>query len=270
MKTAALAEIEAPEGADEKDPQFAYTLARGLEVLRAFDAGALYLSNREIAVRTGIPRPTVARLTRTLALLGYLKYDADTARYRLATSMLCLVHPLLAQLNVRRVARPSMQKLADFAHGAVSLGMRDGLNLILVESCIDNNAVTGRPDIGASRDMATTSLGRAYIAAAGEEERAEILAGLRERHGQEWKVLKGEFDRAIAQYRKKGFCTALDTSRKGLHAISVPLRVYPDGETVVFNCVVASFNLQGNSLEEEIAPRLLNLVQGVEMALGQR
>ena len=68
----------------EKDPQFAYTLAKGLEVLRAFDVASPALGNREIAQRTGIGRQTVVRLTRTLSLLGYLKYHEPTARYRLA------------------------------------------------------------------------------------------------------------------------------------------------------------------------------------------
>ena len=57
---------------DEKDPQFAYTLAKGLAVLRAFDGSSPFLSNSEIARRTGLTRPTVARLTRTLGMLGYL------------------------------------------------------------------------------------------------------------------------------------------------------------------------------------------------------
>ena len=47
------------EGEVAKDPQFAYTLAKGLEVLRAFDAVTPALGNREIAQRTGIGhRPT--------------------------------------------------------------------------------------------------------------------------------------------------------------------------------------------------------------------
>jgi DNA-binding IclR family transcriptional regulator len=254
----------------EKDPQFAYTLARGLDVLRAFDASAPYLSNREIAASTGIPRPTVARLTRTLAMLGYLRYQAETTRYHLTTAMLRLVHPLLAQLSVRRVARPAMQQLADFAHGAVSLGMRDGLDLVLVESCIDNSADTARPDMGASRDIATTALGRAYVSASAESERADLMAALCDRTPAAAKELRAEFERALAQFRKKGFCTALDTSRKGIHAVAVPMELVSTGDIVVFNCAVASFNLRGNRLEEEIAPRLLNLVQRVETELGHR
>ena len=46
-----------------KDRQFVTALARGLDILRAFHAGEGMLGNQEIAHRTGLPKPTVARLT---------------------------------------------------------------------------------------------------------------------------------------------------------------------------------------------------------------
>ena len=48
------------------DRQFATTLARGLEVLRVFTPLEPMLGNKEISVRTGLPKPTVSRLTYTL------------------------------------------------------------------------------------------------------------------------------------------------------------------------------------------------------------
>ena len=47
----------------EGDRQFATTLARGLEVLRCFTPLEPLLGNKEISVRTGLPKPTVSRLT---------------------------------------------------------------------------------------------------------------------------------------------------------------------------------------------------------------
>ncbi len=37
-----------------------------------FSAAAPILTNKDIAARTGLPRPTVSRLTYTLVTLGYL------------------------------------------------------------------------------------------------------------------------------------------------------------------------------------------------------
>ena len=48
------------------DRQFSMNLARGMEVLRAFTMVDPILGNREIADRTGLPKPTISRLTYTL------------------------------------------------------------------------------------------------------------------------------------------------------------------------------------------------------------
>lgn len=250
-----------------KDPQFAYTLARGLAVLRSFDATSPMLSTREISERTGIARPTAARLVRTLVMQGYLKPAGSTPRYRLAASVLSFAYPLLAQLSVRQIARQDMQQLANFAKGAVSLTMRSGLDMVIVESCMDNSALTGRPDLGATRPIATTALGAAYYSAAGPEEQAGIRKDLRAADPSGWPALEKGLEECERQYGARGYCTSV-AAPMGIQAVATPLRSNIDGEILVMNCAVASFNLQADTLEEQIAPRLLNLVRSVEIALG--
>lgn len=263
------AAIAGSESVTPKDPQFAYTLAKGLEVLRAFDAASPALSNRDIAERVGIGRQTVVRLTRTLAKLGYLKYHAASARYRLAAPVLSFGYPLLSQMGVRQLARPYMQALADFAHGAVSLGMRGGPHMVVVEACLDRESPSGRPDIGAERGFDDTSIGRAYYCATAEHERAEIDAALQARAGAAWPALRDALARSQAQFADKGYCT-LDSPAHGIGAIAVPLAGAVDDELLVVNCAVAQYQLEPETLEKQIAPRLLHLVRTVLTATGRR
>ena len=62
-------------GDDRGHPQFVSAAARCLTILRCFDYGDQYLGNREIALRTGLPKPTVSRLTFTLSRMGCLSYS---------------------------------------------------------------------------------------------------------------------------------------------------------------------------------------------------
>ncbi|MBW2688717.1 MAG: helix-turn-helix domain-containing protein, partial [Deltaproteobacteria bacterium] len=55
---------------NSKDRQFVTALARGLEVLRCFKPRDRHLGNQDIAERTGLPKPTVSRLTYTLTRMG--------------------------------------------------------------------------------------------------------------------------------------------------------------------------------------------------------
>ena len=62
-----------PMNADEeedKDRQFVTALARGLELLRCFTPSESVLGNQELARKTGLPKPTITRMTHTLTRLG--------------------------------------------------------------------------------------------------------------------------------------------------------------------------------------------------------
>src|SRR5215469_5383641 len=77
------------------DRKFVAALARGLEVLRAFTATDGLLGNGEIVERTGLPKPTVSRLTYTLTKLGYLTYVERLGKYQLAPAALALGYSAL-------------------------------------------------------------------------------------------------------------------------------------------------------------------------------
>lgn len=258
-----------PSDGKDKDPRFAYTLAKGLQVLRAFDPASPFLSNAELAARTGIARQTVVRLTRTLAMLGYLQYHTETARYRLAAAVLSLGYPLLSQLSVRQMARPLMQELANFARGAVSIAMRSGDSLVIVESCVDHLGHAGRPDVGAKRDFHDTSLGMTYISSSAPQERAELIAWLQLQHGKHWSAVQERVAHAQAQFDRLHYCTAL-TPGVLIEAVAVPLCSNFTGERLVMNCTVPRFVLAPESIETHIAPRLLHLVRSLENTLGVR
>src|SRR3970282_1614987 len=111
------------------DRQFATTLARGLEVLRCFTPPEPLLGNKEISVRTGLPKPTVSRLTYTPPRLGYLRHDMRLGKYQLGSAVLSIGYPLLAAMNARQVARPLMRELAEYCKGSGSLGVRGRPNM---------------------------------------------------------------------------------------------------------------------------------------------
>ena len=265
----AMPEPDLPADTDDKDPQFAYTLARGLQVLRAFEGNSNGLGNREIAGIVGIPRSTVARLTRTLGMLGYLHYDAPTTRYSLTTAMLTLAYPLLAQLPVRQVARPHMQELANDALGSVSLAMRDGLQLVLIESCVGPRAVT-RPDIGAMRGMGDTAVGMAWLVAQADVQRAalvdELMELLPKSAASVNRLWKTTLQVEMQRYASRGFCLSRN-ELAGTLAVGAPVRLNGN-MTMSMNCVVASHRVTEKRMTQDIGPRLVRLARDLEQMMG--
>src|ERR1700693_5926315 len=91
-------------GREQDDPTFATSLEHGLDVLAAFRNASGTLSNADLAGHTGLSRPTVSRLTYTLAQLGYLKRDTR-GRFELGLGVLAAAYPVLSALKIRQMAR---------------------------------------------------------------------------------------------------------------------------------------------------------------------
>ena len=179
------AAIDRPDHARANDRQFVTALARGLDILRVFRPEDGPLGNQELAKRTGLPKPTISRLTYTLTQLGYLNYDRKLGVYSPGGGVLALGYVALAQLDVRRISRPFMQELADECGAAVALGARDRLNMLYIENCEGQNIVALRVTVGSRIPLGVSAMGRAYLAYCTAAERERHLDGaLTERFNQ--------------------------------------------------------------------------------------
>jgi IclR family pca regulon transcriptional regulator len=103
------------------DPRFMASLARGLEVLRAFEDAPLTVT--EAARLTGLPRSAVGRCLFTLAQLGYLA--ADGPRYRLLPALLPLARAFIAGNPLARGGQQVVDALRDTLGESSSLAMFD-------------------------------------------------------------------------------------------------------------------------------------------------
>ena len=249
----------ATSGKGSEDRQFVRALARGMDVLKSFraddDKG---LSNAEIARRTGFPKPTVSRLTFTLLSLGYLHLDADTGRYALHPHILSLGYPVLQQLSIREVARPMMQELADYCRGAVALGVRDGPNMIVIERARHQTMTTVPVDIGIGRDIATTALGRAYIAGLGAEGLDLFMSQMATLHGPQWPSIKRGINAALANVRELGYSLSVGDWTPDYNAVGAPLRL-ADGTILAFNCGGIASRITADQLAD-LGERLVAMV----------
>ena len=254
----------------EQDRQFVTALARGLELLRCFRPGEQLLGNQELAKRSGLPKATVSRLTYTLSRLGYLQHVASLGKYALDTGVLALGYAHLNGLDIRRQARPLMQELAEQSQSSVSLGARDRLSMVYTENCQGQGPLTLRLDIGSRIPMASTAMGRAYLAALPDAERDLLLDQLRQRAGEQWPETRDQLEKAFRQYQDFGFCLACGDWQKDINAAGVPL-IKPDGSGVVaFSVGGPAFVLRQHMLEDDLGPRLVHLVRNVEATIGRQ
>lgn len=245
--------------------QYIVALARGLDVLRAFTPGAGPLANIDIAAETGLPRPTVSRITYTLAKLGYLEFLPKLGRYQLGASVLAMGYSFLSSLAIRRAARAHMVRLADEVDGAVALGMRDRLAIVYADMARGPGVQTLRLDVGARLPMHKSATGLAFLAGLPEPERQFIEAAIARRLPDDWPVLQDQIAKAVFEVGAHGFYVGLGTFERGINSIASTFCT-PDGQGYfVFNVTGPAAEFPARRMYEEIGPKLLSMLAGVQV-----
>jgi DNA-binding IclR family transcriptional regulator len=251
------------------DRHFVTALARGLEVLACFRHGDRMLGNQELSKRCGLAKSTVSRLTHTLTSLGYLVYVAESAKYSLGMATLSLGSAMLSRLDIRKLAHPLMEQLAEFGQCTVSLGSRDRLSMIYIDAVRGSAAVTLSLESGARIQIATSAMGRAYLTAVPENERNDIMERVRELADvNRWPELQRGVAKALRDIRELGVCCSFGDWQKDVNAIAVPVRPGGGLPPMAINCGAPAYMVSKEFLLERVRPRLIALANELETSLG--
>lgn len=235
------------------------SLERGISILQAFKPGTDLLGNGDLAERTGLSRPTVSRLAQTLVDSGMLQHDRRHRAYRLAAPVLSLAHAMRSGSPVLQLASPWMRIEAEQRKINVGLAVADGDEMVYLESVRYSRRVAWRNVVAGQRvPMELTSLGRAWLSAAPEEARRDLMARFQERRQSGWRDLAREIDAAIASVAKRGFCWA--AWQPQVVALATPV-VVEDHPIYVLN-----MSITGDSDAKEVVDRLSEPL----LSLGRR
>jgi len=243
---------------DPTDRKFANTLARGLAVLRAFRASDSGLTHAQIADRTGLPKPTVSRLTYTLCELGYLSHGGRNDRFRLGPSAIALGSVASVAVNFLDLVSDAMQELADKTGTLLLVAVRDDEKMMLVRTWRPQNASTIWLEPGHRIPVFGSSSGMAVVASLGEErfEQADM------------RRFRAE---GYSQLIEQGFAYASEGTRYAstINAVSVPYFAEEFGEPVSFTAGAMPHDLPDSRIVQEVGPALRELVRALEQRTGR-
>ena len=213
----------------DESPDFVQSLARGLQVLRAFDHTLPQASLSEIADRTGLARAVVRRNLLTLQHLGYV--DARGRQFLLTPRVLELGYSYLSSLGLGSLAQQPMQKLAEQVGESCSLSVLDGADIVYVQRIPVRKVMSIALGIGARLPAFAASMGRVMLA---DLTAAALAVWLRDNKLHAYTPatvhtaagLKAE----LAKVRTQGYALVAQELEPGLCSIAVPIRA---GERVV-------------------------------------
>jgi DNA-binding IclR family transcriptional regulator len=178
-----------------------------------------------------------------------LEHDRRMRAYRLAPPVLSLAHAMRSGSPVLQIAGPLMRSEAEKRKINVGLAVADRDEMVYLESVRYSRRVSWRNVVAGQRvPMELTSLGRAWLAAATEDDRGRLMAHFRERRSTGWRELSKEIAAAIDDVRRHGYCWA--SWQPQVVALATPVCV-ADHPVYVLNMSIA-----GDEAPAQVVDRL--------------
>ncbi|ATE63623.1 IclR family transcriptional regulator domain-containing protein [Rhizorhabdus dicambivorans] len=223
------------------DPNFMLSLARGLDVLRAFE-GRSSLTVGEAARISGLNRPSAGRCLHTLVQLEYARERGG--QYALTPRLLPLACGYLTSTPLASAAQAVANALRDRLEETISVGTLDPSDpgrIIYIARAERNQIIAAPLMVGSTLPSHCTSMGRILLAAMDEDERERWLSAALLEPRTERTITSPERLRAeLASVAEQRWSLVEEELEPGLRSLAVPVRDR-DG-TVVASLNVATFS----------------------------
>ncbi|HVY91621.1 MAG TPA: IclR family transcriptional regulator C-terminal domain-containing protein [Bryobacteraceae bacterium] len=237
------------------DPDYVLSLARGLQVIEAFNDSPRGRTVSELAAATGLSRAAVRRLLITLQQLGYAEHDGTV--HRLTTRILRLGFSYLSSTSLTSLAIPILEQLSARIHESCSVSVLDGDQIVYVARAASNRVMGVDLSVGSRLPAYCTSMGRVLLSAmAPADLRAFLKNASLKRITPKTLTSQSALFRAIDAAREHGYALVDEELEIGLRSIAVPVRAESGRIVAAMNTGVHAARITRGDLTGRILPEL--------------
>jgi IclR family pca regulon transcriptional regulator len=249
----------APEGelpAEESDPNFMTSLARGLSVIQAFSQQRRVLTISQVSQRTGIPRAAVRRCLHTLGKLGFVSAE-DGRNFSLRPRILALGHAYLSSTPLASAAQPVLRHISNTLNESSSVAILDGDEILYIVRASTSRIMTIDLHVGSRLPAYCTSMGRVLLS---HLPSADVDAYLERvklvQHTPRTIISREGLREALESVRHNGYAINDQELEIGLRSIAVP--IFAPGSRVVaaLNVGVQAARISVAEMESRFLPVL--------------
>jgi IclR family pca regulon transcriptional regulator len=243
---------------DKPGDSYVQSFARGLAVIRAFNAERPAQTLTDVAAATGLTRAGARRILLTLQTLGYV--EADGRLFRLTPRILDLGFAYLTSMPFWNVAEPVMEQLSAEVHESCSAAVLDRTEIVYVLRVPTHKIMTINLSIGSRLPAWCTSMGRVLLSSLDDAALDAILdASNLHAHTPRTVTDKNELKQIIAQVRRQGWAINDQELEEGLISISAPIR-NRQGR------IIAAMNISGNAQRNSAKQMMKTFLEPLQKA----
>jgi DNA-binding IclR family transcriptional regulator len=192
-------------------------LARGAALLRACGDSEGALSLAELALRTGLPKPSAHRLIGELVRLGLVERTTD-GLYRIGLALFVLGQSAPSARELRDAALPYLCDLHEETRENVHLAVPDGSDTLFLEKITGRRATPIVSRTGGRLPAHCTATGKVFLAHDPRPPHPSLP-----RLTPRTLVLPGQLARDLAATRARGYGVNLEEAEVGISAVAAPV-----------------------------------------------
>lgn len=261
-------------------PDFVVSLARGIEIIRAFASAdattSLALSNfrladaltlSEVAARTGLARAVVRRFLYTLAELGYVTTDGKY--FRLTAKILELGFAYLSSFSLPKIAERFLEEVTLETKESSSASVLDGHEIVYVARVQTRRIMSISLGIGSRLPAFCTSMGRVLLAHLQADELDRYLKNAKFTRFTEKTICDPEsLRKELVTVTKQGFALVDQELELGLRSLAVPVFAGGAKAVAAINIGTQVARTPKNELGQRFLPVLRKAAKSISACLG--
>jgi DNA-binding IclR family transcriptional regulator len=240
---------------------------RVLDIFELLAAEPEGLSVTEISARLSIPRSSAHVLVQTLAERRYVRGEGHgMKRFTLGVPLVQLGLNVTDRLELRTVARHVLKRLVETWHESALLAAADGDDIVYVDKVVsDRFGFRTDPRLNARRPLHSHSLGKALLAATGDDLLASLLAGKRLERVTDFTIVDpDELREELWQTRERGYAIDVQEAVLGVCCVGAPVRDH-SGRPVG---AVSMSTIREYYRPDETGPAILEAAVEISRAMG--
>lgn len=223
-------------------------------------------SAAEISRRADLPFSTTYRLLGSLTRDGFVDYEPDGRRYHLGLRIFQLGQAVSSHHGFAGTALPILRRVTEQTGEATILSVRDGIHHLTVNKVDGPQTFRVTSDPGFLGALHTTSVGKALVAFAEDEDRERLLEELPLEPLTSLSITDRDAFRAeIEKVRRQGYAVMDEENELGMRAVAVPVF---NSQGIAFASLATAVPVFRMSLEALVA--LVPLLQAAAVELSAR
>jgi DNA-binding IclR family transcriptional regulator len=191
---------------------------RAIAILEELAAANSELGTNEIARRTGINVSSISRILATLASGGLVEHLPSTGRYRLGVGIMRLATAVNQRFDIRALARPHLEDLAQRTRETVTLSVPGGHEAITLDFVQSPLSVRSVAEVGRPSAAHATAVGKVFLAHGGA-----LPGGQLRRFTEQTIVDREALAVEVGRAAERGWAQAVGEREEDLNAVAAPV-----------------------------------------------